>query len=54
MFLKLDEDGSNTLDMGEITALFKENGINMTKEQISNMFCNALRMNLVNLHRKQV
>lgn len=52
MFLKLDEDGSNTLDMGEIATLFKENGINMTKEQVANMFCNALRMNLVNLHRK--
>jgi len=41
MFLKLDEDGSNTLSMSEITALFAENGIKMTIEQVANMFANA-------------
>jgi len=41
MFAKLDEDGSNTLDMGEITALFKENGIDMTEGDVSDMFANA-------------
>lgn len=32
MFKTLDQDGSNTLDMGEITDLFKENGIHMSIE----------------------
>lgn len=32
MFAKLDSDGGGLLDMGEITALFKENGIHMTIE----------------------
>jgi hypothetical protein len=32
MFKRLDEDGGGTLDCGEICALFKENGINMTIE----------------------
>lgn len=32
MFSKLDEDGGGTLDCGEITSLFKENGIHMTVE----------------------
>ena len=41
MFLKLDEDGSNTLSMQEIAALFKENGIAMTKEQVADMFAAA-------------
>lgn len=41
MFQKLDQDGSNTLDMGEITSLFKENGINMTIEEVSRMFASA-------------
>ena len=47
MFAKLDEDGSNTLDMGEITALFKENGINLTEGDVSDMFANALRNHFV-------
>lgn len=41
MFSKLDEDGGGTLDCGEIEALFKENGINMTVEQVANMFGEA-------------
>ena len=32
MFTRLDEDGGGTLDCGEITALFRENGIEMTIE----------------------
>ena len=46
MFLKLDEDGSNTLSMSEITALFDENGIKMTIEQVAKMFAGAQRMHL--------
>jgi hypothetical protein len=41
MFLTLDEDGSNTLDMGEITKLFKDNGIHMSIEEVSSMFAEA-------------
>jgi hypothetical protein len=32
MFEKLDADGGGTLDNGEITALFKQNGIHMNEE----------------------
>jgi hypothetical protein len=53
MFLKLDEDGSNTLSMSEITALFEENGIKMTIEQVANMFAGAQRMHLKTLFLKQ-
>ena len=38
MFQKLDADGSNAIDMEEMTDLFAENGINMSVEQISEMF----------------
>jgi Ca2+-binding EF-hand superfamily protein len=41
MFEKLDQDGGGTLDCGEITSLFIENGINMTMEQVANMFGEA-------------
>lgn len=41
MFSKLDEDGGGTLDCGEITALFKENGIHMSIDQVANMFGEA-------------
>jgi Ca2+-binding EF-hand superfamily protein len=41
MFDKLDADGGGTLDMGEITSLFKENGIHMTEAEVANMFANA-------------
>jgi Ca2+-binding EF-hand superfamily protein len=41
MFAKLDADGGGTLDCGEITSLFSENGINMTQEQVANMFSEA-------------
>lgn len=35
--------------MGEITALFKENGIHMTIEQVADMFADAQRNHLDNL-----
>lgn len=38
MFDALDEDGGGTLDVGEITALFKENGIHMSEEEVADMF----------------
>ena len=38
MFEKLDADGSNAIDMEEMTDLFAENGINMSVEQIAEMF----------------
>jgi hypothetical protein len=41
MFLKLDEDGSNSLSMHEITALFKENGIHMSIDEVGSMFSQA-------------
>ena len=41
MFKVLDEDGSNSLSIGEITKLFKENGINMTRTEVALMFANA-------------
>lgn len=47
MFARLDADDGGTLDMGEITALFKENGIPMTIEQVADMFAEAKRMELL-------
>jgi Ca2+-binding EF-hand superfamily protein len=41
MFQKLDADGGGTLDCGEIAALFNENGINMSIDQVANMFGEA-------------
>ena len=38
MFERLDEDGSNSLDMLEICNLFTENGIEMTIDQCTEMF----------------
>ena len=38
MFEKLDADGSNAIDMMEMRDLFAENGINMSVEQIAEMF----------------
>ncbi len=52
MFQKLDEDGGGTLDCAEITALFRENGINMTIQQVANMFGEAFRMDAANSYRK--
>jgi len=41
MFRTLDQDGSNTLDMGEIATLFRENGIHMSIEEVADMFAKA-------------
>lgn len=43
LFEKLDDDKMGTLDCGEITKLFKENGIHMGIEQIAQMFGEASR-----------
>jgi len=52
MFRILDTDGGGTLDCAEITALFKENGIHMTAEQVANMFGEAQRNESVDKQRK--
>jgi Ca2+-binding EF-hand superfamily protein len=44
MFKILDADGGGTLDMDEITALFAEAGIYATKEEVADIFANAMRM----------
>lgn len=54
MFDKLDADGGGTLDNGEFTALFKQNGIHMTEEQVANMFGEAFRMEKLSQYRKKV
>jgi hypothetical protein len=54
MFARLDSDGGGTLDMGEITAIFKTNGVPMTMEQVADMFGEANRMELVERYRKMV
>ena len=38
MFGKLDADGSGAIDMGEMHELFLENGLNMTEEEVAEMF----------------
>jgi Ca2+-binding EF-hand superfamily protein len=38
MFGKLDTDKSNALDMQEMSELFNENGVTMTKKQVAEMF----------------
>ena len=38
MFERLDEDGSNSLDMLELWKLFKENGLEMTIEECAELF----------------
>jgi len=38
MFSKLDTDGSNAIDMGEMHELFLENGLDMTEDNIAEMF----------------
>ena len=54
MFSRLDADGGGSLDCGEITALFKENGIHMTAEQVANMFGEAQREDNLAEYRKQI
>jgi Ca2+-binding EF-hand superfamily protein len=38
MFAKLDTDKSNALDMKEMSELLNENGVTMTKKQVTEMF----------------
>lgn len=45
MFKRLDQDGGGTLDCEEITDLFKQNGINMTVDEVAKMFGEAARAN---------
>jgi Ca2+-binding EF-hand superfamily protein len=54
MFAKLDEDGGGTLSIDEITSLFVANGINMSEEEVADMFANAGREHLVALYKKQM
>jgi len=54
MFSKLDEDGGGTLDCKEIVALFKENGIHMTLDQVAKMFGEAKRMDNTSQYRKNL
>lgn len=52
MFQKLDADGGGTLSIQEITSLFIENGIHMSREEVADMFANAQRKHMVTKHRK--
>jgi len=54
MFQKLDADGGGTLSIDEIKSLFVENGINMTKDAVAEMFANAIRMDLTEKRRQQL
>ena len=38
MFIKLDTDGSNAISMDEMQELFLENGLDMTIEEVAEMF----------------
>lgn len=54
MFTKLDQDGSMSLDCGEIERLFCNNGIHMSKEQIADMFGEAKRLDNLSEYRKNM
>ena len=45
MFIKLDADGSNAISMDEMQELFLENGLDMTREQVAEMFCIVKKIN---------
>lgn len=45
MFIKLDTDGSNAISMDEMQELFLENGIDMTREEVAEMFCIVKKIN---------
>ena len=45
MFAKLDADGSNAISMEEMQELFLENGINMTRVEVAQMFCIVKKIN---------
>lgn len=48
MFDKLDTDKSNALDMTEMSELLNENGVKMTKKQVTEMFSACKRFFLKN------
>ena len=48
MFQRLDTDGSNSIDMGEMHELFLENGLNMPEEEIAEMFSIVKEINDAN------
>ena len=45
MFAKLDTDGSNSISMDEMQELFLENGINMTRVEVAEMFSIVKKIN---------
>ena len=45
MFAKLDTDGSNSISMDEMQELFRENGINMTRPEVAEMFSIVKKIN---------
>jgi Ca2+-binding EF-hand superfamily protein len=47
MFDKLDADGGGTLSIDEITALFVENDIHMSEQEVADLFANAIRSDLL-------
>lgn len=45
MFIKLDADGSNAISMDEMQELFLENGLQMTTEEVAEMFSIVKKIN---------
>lgn len=45
MFVKLDSDGSNAISMDEMQELFLENGLQMTTEEVAEMFSIVKKIN---------
>lgn len=43
VFKKLDEDGSNSLDIGEVNQMFKNNNISVTYDQLKALFSLACK-----------
>ena len=52
MFDKLDADGSNGIDMDEMTDLFIENGLHMSKQDIAEMFSIVTKINKGNMSKE--
>ena len=52
MFDKLDADGSGGIDMDEMTDLFIENGLHMSKEDIAEMFSIVTKINKGNMSKE--
>ena len=45
MFVKLDSDGSNAISIDEMQELFLENGLQMTTEEVAEMFSIVKKIN---------